>query len=124
MTVTNNTGGAVTSVSPTLNLPTVANGASVGAYSSSTASPLGCNTSLANGSSCVFTWTASTSVTGSYPGSPPQPSFFATGSATACVGASCPPSTTLATPAATSNTANILEYVASVSPATIYSPST
>jgi len=124
MTVTNNTGGAVTSVSPTLNLPTVANGASVGAYSSSTASPLGCNTSLANGSSCVFTWTASTSVTGSYPGSPPQPSFFATGSATACVGALCPPSTTLATPAATSNTENILEYVVSVSPATIYASST
>jgi len=124
MTVANNTGSTVTSVSPTLNAPTVLNGASVGIYSGPAASPAGCNTSLANGSSCTFTWTASTSVTGSYPGNPPQPSFSATGSATACVGATCPPGTTTTTPVATSNTETILEYVVSVSPVTIFASST
>ena len=119
MTVTNNTGGPVTGVSPTLNLPTVANGANVGAYSAPTTNPAGCNLSLANGSSCDFIWTATTSVTGSYPSSPPQPSFSTSGFASATSGAS-----TITSPAPPSNTETILEYVVSVSPATIYASST
>jgi len=119
MTVTNNTGGTVTGVSPTLNAPTVANGASVGAYSAPTTSPVGCNASLANGSSCAFTWTATTSVTGSYPSSPPQPSFFTSGFASATSGGS-----TITSPAPPSNTETIFEYLVSVSPVTIYASST
>jgi len=119
MTVTNNTGGTVTGVSPTLNSPTVANGASVGAYSAPTTNPSGCNASLANGSSCDFIWTATTSITGSYPSSLPQPSFSTSGFATATSGGS-----TITTPAPPSNTENILEYVVSVSPVAIYPSST
>ncbi len=119
MTVTNNTGGTVTSVSPTLNSPTVANGANVGAYSAPTTNPSGCNASLANGSSCDFIWTATTSITGSYPSSLPQPSFSTSGFATATSGGS-----TITTPAPPSNTENILEYVVSVSPVAIYASST
>lgn len=119
LTVTNNTGGIVTSVSPTLNPPTVANGANVGAYSAWTTSPLGCDSSLGIGLSCVFTSTATTSVTGSYPSSLPQPSFFTTGFASATSGGS-----TITTPVTTSNTENILEYLVSVSPVTIYASST
>src|SRR5258708_4738360 len=114
MTVHKNTGGTVTSVSPTLNSPTVANGANVGAYSAPTTNPSGCNASLANGSSCDFIWTATTSVTGSYPSSPPQPSFSTSGFASATSGGS-----TITSPAPPSNTATILEYVVSVSPVTI-----
>src|SRR6266487_1059763 len=119
MTVTNNTGGTVTGVSPTLNSPTVANGANVGAYSAPTTNPSGCNASLANGSSCDFIWTATTSITGSYPSSLPQPSFSTSGFATATSGGS-----TITTPAPPSNTENILEYVVSVSPVAIYASST
>jgi len=119
MTVANNTGGTVTGVSPTLNAPTVANGANVGAYSAPTTNPVGCNASLANGSSCAFKWTATTSVTGSYPSGPPQPSFFTTGFASATSGGS-----TITSPVNPSNTENILEYVVSVSPVAISASST
>src|SRR6266853_1662826 len=126
MTVTNNTGGTVTGVSPTLNAPTVANGASIGVVTGPTlvaaSSDPGCSSTLPNTKSCVYTWTATASVTGSYPSSPPQPSFYTTGFASATSSGS--PITTPIADSRAPNPTNILEYVVSVSPVAIYASST
>jgi len=129
MSVSNNTGAAVTNVVPkdasgTSNTLTVttANNATVGALSGPTISPAACNVALTNGSTCDFTWTATANITGSYPTSGPQPSFSASGYATACSGASCPPSSTINTPNSPppSSIAQVIgEYVVSVSPSTV-----
>src|SRR5574341_737177 len=112
MTVTNNTGSAVSNVTPSALTRFTVNGASIGAFTGP--SPPSVNP-LASGASARFTWTAV--VTGTVPASGPKPSFYVTGSATANSGV-------IVTPAATSNQEDIDEYIVSVTPSSTNASST
>ncbi len=105
MTVTNNTGGAVSNVVPSVLTRVTANGAGIGAFTGPV--PGSFPGPLANGASTTFGWTAT--VTGAVPAVGPKPSFSVTGSASANGG--------VASPVVSSNTEDIDEYLVSVAPA-------
>lgn len=110
MTVTNNTGSAVSNVTPSALTRFTFNGASIGAFTG----PSPASFDLAAGASNTFTWTAV--VTGTVPAAGPKPSFYVRGSASANGG--------LVTPVATSTQEDIDEYVVSLAPATTNASST
>lgn len=110
MTVTNNTGAAVTNVTPSALTRVLHDGAGIGAFSA----PNPAWFDLAVAASNTFTWTAT--VTGVVPASGNKPSFEVTGTASANGG--------LVTPLATSPTQDIDAYLVSAAPSTTNASST
>ncbi len=96
MTVTNNTGAPVTSITPSA-LTRGGTNTTIGAFTGPTTA---CSNAplppfpLANGGFCKYTWTAPVTIVGSYPSSGLKPSFFVTGSATANPGPITSPTVT------------------------------
>jgi len=79
MTVTNNTGAPLTSITPSA-LTRGGTNTTIGAFTGPTAA---CTLPLANGGSCTYTWTAPVTIVGSYPASGAKPTFLVSGSANA-----------------------------------------
>lgn len=107
MTVTNNTGGTINTVTPSALTKYVTGAANIGAFTGPSPASIA---SLANGASGTFTWTAT--VTGNI-----NDTYYVTGYAT-----SASPAYTTAT--ATSNTEDIDGYIVTVNPAATYAGST
>ena len=105
MTVTNNTSGGLTSITPSA-LTRFGTNTTIGAFTgpstacngpppgSPSVPPPSIATPLAIGGSCKYTWTAPVTIVGSYPSSGSKPAFWVTGSATANPGPITSPTVT------------------------------
>ncbi len=108
MTVTNNTGAPLTSVTPSA-LTRGGASTTIGAFTGPTAA---CTLPVPNGGSCTYTWTAPVTIVGSYPSSGPKPTFFVTGSASATNPGA------ITSPTVQSNTQDVEGFVVTVAPTT------
>jgi hypothetical protein len=115
MTVTNNTGGTLTSIAPSA-LTRAGASTTIGAFTGPATSCSGAFP-LPVGGFCKYTWTAPVTIVGSYPSSGPKPTFFVTGSATANPGS-------LTSPTVTSNTQDVDGFVVTVAPTATNTDST
>jgi hypothetical protein len=115
MTVTNNTGANVTSITPSA-LTRAGTNTTIGAF---TAQPTSCSGAfpLPNGGWCKYTWTAPVTIVGSYPSSGVKPTFLVSGSATANPGP-------ITSPTNSSNTQDVDGYVVAVAPVATNTDST
>ncbi len=114
MTVTNNTGAPLTSVTPSA-LTRGGTSTTIGAFTGPTAA---CTLPVPNGGSCTYTWTAPVTIVGSYPSSGPKPAFFVTGSASATNPGA------ITSPTVPSNTQDVDGFVVAVAPTATNTDST
>ena len=115
MTVTNNTGANVTSITPSA-LTRAGTNTTIGAF---TAQPTSCSGAfpLPNGGWCKYTWTAPVTIIGSYPSSGAKPTFSVTGSASANPGP-------ITSPTVPSNPQDVEGFVVTVAPTATNTDST
>ncbi len=115
MTVTNNTGANVTSITPSA-LTRAGTNTTIGAF---TAQPTSCSGAfpLPNGGWCKYTWTAPVTIIGSYPSSGAKPIFSVTGSASANPGP-------ITSPTVPSNPQDVEGFVVTVAPTATNTDST
>jgi hypothetical protein len=115
MTVTNNTSGALTSITPSA-LTRGGSNTTIGTFTGPTTS---CTSGfpLPVGGNCKYTWTAPVTIIGNYPASGAKPNFFVTGSATANPGA-------ITSPTVTAPTQDVDGFVIAVSPVATNTDST
>ena len=115
MTVTNNTGANLTSITPSA-LTRAGTNTTIGAF---TAQPTSCSGAfpLPNGGWCKYTWTAPVTIIGSYPSSGAKPTFNVTGSASANPGP-------ITSPTVPSNTQDVDDFVVTTAPTTTNTNST
>jgi len=107
MTVTNNTAGPLTSITPSALTRGGAN-TTIGAFTGPATSCSGAFP-LPVGGFCKYTWTAPVTIVGSYPSAGAKPTFLVTGSATANPGP-------ITSPTNTSNTQDVDGFVVTVAP--------
>jgi hypothetical protein len=107
MTVTNNTGANLTSITPSA-LTRAGTNTTIGAFTGPATSCSGAFP-LPNGGWCKYTWTAPVTIIGSYPASGPKPTFNVTGSASANPGP-------ITSPTVPSNTQDVDGFVITVAP--------
>ena len=115
MTVTNNTPGPLTSITPSA-LTRGGSNTTIGAFAGPATACSGAFP-LPVGGFCKYTWTAPVTIIGSYPSAGPKPTFFVTGSASANPGP-------ITSPTATSNTQDVDGFVITVAPTTTNTDST
>ncbi|HZF18711.1 MAG TPA: hypothetical protein VE008_03295 [Burkholderiales bacterium] len=116
MTVTNNTSGALTSITPSA-LTRGGSSTTIGTFTGPTTS---CTSGfpLPVGGNCKYTWTAPVTIVGNYPAPPTaKPTFFVTGSATANPGS-------ITSPVVTAPAQDVDGFVVTVSPTTTNTTST
>jgi hypothetical protein len=107
MTVTNNTAGPLTSITPSALTRGGAN-TTIGAFTGPATSCSGAFP-LPVGGFCKYTWTAPVTIVGSYPSAGAKPTFLVTGSATANPGP-------ITSPTNTSNIQDVDGFVVTVAP--------
>lgn len=115
MTVTNNTGANLTSITPSA-LTRAGTNTTIGAFTGPATACSGAFP-LPNGGWCKYTWTAPVTIIGSYPSAGPKPTFLVTGTATANPGP-------ITSPTATSNTQDVDGFVVTVAPTATNTDST
>lgn len=115
MTVTNNTSGTLSSITPSA-LTGGGTNTTIGTFTGPTTS---CTSGfpLPVGGNCKYTWTAPVTIIGTYPASGAKPTLFVTGSATANPGP-------ISSPVVTSNTQDVDGFVIAVSPTATNTDST
>jgi hypothetical protein len=115
MTVTNNTTGPLTSITPSA-LIRFGTNTTIGAFTGPATSCSGAFP-LPVGGFCKYTWTAPVTIIGSYPSSGSKPTFLVTGSASANPGP-------ITSPTNTSNTQDVDGFVVTVAPTATNTDST
>jgi hypothetical protein len=115
MTVTNNTAGTLTSITPSA-LTRGGTSTTIGAFTGPATS---CTSAfpLPVGGNCKYTWTAPVTIIGAYPSAGAKPTFFVTGSATANPGP-------VTSPTNTSNIQDVDGFVVTVAPTATNTDST